>query len=47
VSIKLQRIIAHILWWKFMDLSLSQNFFDLDTYFSKQGVLRASKRDLE
>ena len=21
------------LWWKFMDLSLSQNFFNLDTYF--------------
>ena len=30
-----------------MDLSLSQNFFDLDTYFSKRRVLRASKRDLE
>ena len=37
----------HILRWKFMDLSLSQNFFDLDTYFSKRRVLRASKRDLE
>ena len=30
-----------------MDLSLSQNFFDLGTYFSKRRVLRASKRDLE
>ena len=30
-----------------MDLSLSQNFFDLDMYFSKRRVLRASKRDLE
>ena len=30
-----------------MDLSLSQNFFDLDTYFSKRRILRASKRDLE
>ena len=30
-----------------MDLSLSQNFFDLDMYFSKRRVLIASKRDLE
>ena len=30
-----------------MDLSLLQNFFDLDTYFSKRGILRASKIDLE
>ena len=30
-----------------MDLSLSQNFFGLDTYFSKRTVLRASKRDIE
>ena len=30
-----------------MDLSLSQNFFDLDPYFSKGRILRASKRDLE
>ena len=30
-----------------MDLSLSQNFFDLDTYFSKRRILSASKRDLE
>ena len=30
-----------------MDLSLSQNFFDLDTYFSKRRILRASKTDLE
>ena len=30
-----------------MDLSLSQNFFVLDTYFLKRRVLRASKRDLE
>lgn len=30
-----------------MDLSLSQNFFDLDTYFSNRRILRASKRDLE
>ena len=22
------------MWWKFMDLSLLQNFFNLDTYFS-------------
>ena len=28
-------------------LNLSQNFFDLDTYFSKRRVLRVSKRDLE
>ena len=46
VSIKLQRIITHIA-VEVMDLSLSQNFFDLDTYFSKRRVLRASKRDLE
>ena len=24
----------YILWWKFMDLSLLQNFFNLDTHFS-------------
>ena len=30
-----------------MDLSPSQNVFDLGTYFSKRRVLRASKRDLE
>ena len=30
-----------------MDLSLSQDFFDLGTYFWKRRVLRASKRDLE
>ena len=30
-----------------MDLSLSRNFFDLDTHFLKRRVLRASKRDLE
>ena len=30
-----------------MDLSLSQNVFDLNTYFSKRRILRASKRDLE
>ena len=36
-----------ILWWKFMDLSLSRNFFDLDRYFLKPRVLRASKRVLE
>ena len=30
-----------------MDLSLSRNFFDLDTCFLKRRVLRASKRDLE
>ena len=46
MSIKLQRIITHIA-VKFMDLSLSQNFFDLDTHFSKRRILRASKRDLE
>ena len=41
------RELLHILWWKFMDLSLSRNFFDLDTHFLKRRVLRASKRDLE
>ena len=30
-----------------MDLRLSLNFFDLDMYFIKPRVLRASKRDLE
>ena len=30
-----------------MDLSLLQNFFDLDTNCSKPRVLRASKRDLK
>ena len=30
-----------------MDLRLSRNFFDLDMYFLKPRVLRASKRDLE
>ena len=30
-----------------MDLSLLQNFFNLDTYFFKQRVLRASKKKLE
>ena len=30
-----------------MDLRLSLNFFDLDVYFLKPRVLRASKRDLE
>ena len=30
-----------------MDLRLSLNFFDLDMYFLKPRVLRASKRDLE
>ena len=30
-----------------MDLSLSRNYFDLDRYFLKPRVLRASKRDLE
>ena len=30
-----------------MDLSFLQNFFDLETYFSKRRVLRVSIRDLE
>ena len=41
------RELLHVLRWKFRDLSLSRNFFDLDSYLSKQRVLRASKRNLE
>ena len=36
------RELLHILWWKFMDLSLLRNFFNLDTYLLKRTVLRAS-----
>ena len=35
-----------LLWWKFMDLTLSRNYFNLDTYFLKRRVLRASKEIL-
>ena len=48
VSIKLQRIIiAHTVVEVYGFISLSQNFFNLDTYFSKRRVLRTAKRDLE
>ena len=49
VSIKLQRIIiAHTVVEVYGFISLSQNFFNLDTYFFKtESFLRTAKRDLE
>ena len=48
-SIKLQRIIiAHTVVEVYGFISLSQNFFNLDTYFFKtESFLRTAKRDLE
>ena len=34
----------YILLWKFMDLSLSKNFFDLDKYFSKKESFESFKK---